>query len=126
MVHDYSGVVGRIAFGGGVEMAEQDSGARQGNAGAISIPRPLVLPETYNGEGDWSGWAEQFESVAAVNGWKEPKKLPWLRVRLVGRSARVPRRKAADVSLGTERFQVPAQGSYTWKPLLWAEGVDSY
>ena len=68
-------------------MAEQNGGVREGHPGAISTPRPLVLPETYNGEGDWSGWAEHFESVAAVNGWKEPEKLLWLRVRLVGRAA---------------------------------------
>ena len=68
-------------------MAEQsESGARQGGVGTSTL-RPLVLPEPYNGESDWSGWAEHFESVAAVNGWKEPEKLLWLRVRLVGRAA---------------------------------------
>ena len=52
-------------------MAEQsESGARQGGVGTSTL-RPLVLPEPYNGESDWSGWAEHFESVAAVNGWKE-------------------------------------------------------
>ena len=67
-------------------MAEQgESGARKGVG--TSTLRPLVLPEPYNGEGDWSGWAEHFESVAAVNGWKELEKLLWLRVRLVGRAA---------------------------------------
>ena len=77
-------------------MAEQDSRVREGNPGAISTSRPLVLLETYRGEGNWSGWAEHFESVAAVNGWKEPKKLLWLSVCLVGRAAiifkRVPDR----------------------------------
>lgn len=68
-------------------MAEQsDSGARQGGV-SVSTSRPLVLPVPYNGEGDLSNWTEHFESVAAVNGWKEPEKLLWLRVRLVGRAA---------------------------------------
>ena len=49
--------------------------------------RPVVLPETFNGEGDWSDWFEHFESVAAVNHWKDDEKLLWLRVRLIGRAA---------------------------------------
>ena len=49
--------------------------------------RPVVLPETFNGEGDWNDWQEHFESVAAVNRWQEQDKLLWLRVRLVGRAA---------------------------------------
>ena len=50
--------------------------------------RPLVLPETFNGEaGNWDEWIDHFESVAAVNGWETgADKLKWLRVRLTGRA----------------------------------------
>lgn len=36
------------------------------------------------GEGDYTEWQDQFESVAAVNGWDDAAKLLWLRVRLTG------------------------------------------
>lgn len=48
--------------------------------------RPLVLPETYSGEGEFSEWIVHFENVAAVNGWSEEAKLVWLKVRLTGRA----------------------------------------
>ena len=48
--------------------------------------KPLVLPETYTGEGEWSQWICHFENVAAVNGWDDDKKLLWLKVRLTGRA----------------------------------------
>jgi hypothetical protein len=49
--------------------------------------RPVVLPEMFNGEGDWSVWFEHFESVAAMNHWEDDKKLLWLRVYLIERVA---------------------------------------
>ena len=49
--------------------------------------RPVVLPEPYNGESSWTDWYEPFESMAAVNRWKNEEKLLWLRVRLVDRAA---------------------------------------
>ena len=53
------------------------------------LARPLVLPDTYSGEAgsyNWSDWIAHFENVAAVNGWDDPAKLLWLRVRLTGRA----------------------------------------
>ena len=60
-------------------------------SGAVEIEmssRPLVLPETFNGEaGNWDEWIDHFESVAVVNGWEtDADKLKWLRVRLTGRA----------------------------------------
>ena len=41
--------------------------------------RPVVLPEVFSGEGDFSHWIRHFESVAVVNGWEEDSvKLQWL------------------------------------------------
>ena len=45
-------------------------------------PRPLILPEPYSGEKDYTEWREHFESVAAINEWNDKAKLLWLRVRL--------------------------------------------
>lgn len=62
--------------------------------------RPVVLPEPYNGEGSWTDWYEHFESVAAVNRWKNEEKLLWLRVRLIGRAATAFKR-IPDAARGT-------------------------
>ena len=48
---------------------------------------PRVLPEPYNGKSSWTDWHEHFESVAAINRWKDGEKILWLRVRLVSRAA---------------------------------------
>ena len=55
--------------------------------------KPVVLPETFNGEKSWDDWIAHFESVADVNEWKEDAaKLKWLQVRLTGRAATAFRR----------------------------------
>ena len=48
--------------------------------------RPLVLPEPFKGDEDYTEWEDHFESVAAVNEWDDADKLKWLRVRLAGRA----------------------------------------
>ena len=88
--YDNIGVVGS-------GMGDQDQQQQQGpEAQAIGSRRPVVLPESFNGEGDWSDWIEHFESVAAVNRWTEEEKLLWLRVRLVGRAATAFKRVDED------------------------------
>jgi len=48
--------------------------------------RPVVLPETFSGEGEWTQWICHFENIAAVNEWNDAKKLLWLKARLTGRA----------------------------------------
>ena len=48
--------------------------------------RPLVLPESFNGETDYCDWIDHFENVAAMNAWDDNAKLQWLKVRLTGRA----------------------------------------
>jgi hypothetical protein len=47
--------------------------------------RPLVLPDSFSGEGNWSQWIYHFENVAEVNEWEDAKRVLWLKVRLTGR-----------------------------------------
>jgi len=41
------------------------------NASTRSMPRPIVTPEPYSGDGSYTDWNDHFESVAAVNGWDQ-------------------------------------------------------
>ena len=72
--HFYSGVVDRMSKGSDSATASRPS------------DRPVIVPEVYSGEQPWEDWIDQFESIAAINGWNEEKKLVWLKVRLTGRA----------------------------------------
>ena len=83
--------------------------------------RPLVLPESFNGETDYCDWIDHFENVAALNAWDESAKLQWLKVRLTGRTQtalkRIPEatRRSYSDTLATlkRRFEPDSKrGSY--------------
>ena len=61
---------------------EQAESGTQAPRGSAPMARPLVLPEPYSGEKDFTEWVDHFEDVAAINGWNENTKLAWLKVRL--------------------------------------------
>ena len=44
--------------------------------------RPLILPETFDKNGDFNEWISQFVDTADLNRWSESDKLWWLKVRL--------------------------------------------
>ena len=60
--------------------------AEDGEGFASRPSRPLVLPEVFNGEGNFDDWVSHFESVGAVNKWTDEDKVLWLRVRLTGKA----------------------------------------
>ena len=37
--------------------------------------RPVIIPDSYLGDGSWDEWIEHFESSALVNSWDGPTKL---------------------------------------------------
>ena len=55
-------------------------------AGNQRPSRPLVLPETFDGEKDFDEWISHFEDVADLNGLSDGDKLCWLKVRLVSKA----------------------------------------
>ena len=67
-------------------MSNLESGSSGGSAATQSTIRPVITPDPFSGEGSWDDWIGHFESVADDNGWEEPSKLLWLRVRLTGRA----------------------------------------
>ena len=87
--HSYSGVVGRMSKGSESATASRPS------------DRPVIIPEVYSGEQPWEDWIDQFESIAAINGWNEERKLVWLKVRLTGRAL-----------LAFRKFSVTTKASY--------------
>ncbi|KFD46522.1 hypothetical protein M513_12607 [Trichuris suis] len=49
--------------------------------------RPVVSPQTYDGEGCWQNWRTAFEQCSVLNRWTEQDKLQWLAVSLTGDAA---------------------------------------
>ena len=66
--------------------------------------RPLVLPDTFNGEGStWTDWKFHFNNVASVNAWDNDQKLLWLKVRLTDRAQRAIQLLPADTIASFDR-----------------------
>ena len=68
---------------------------------AVKVERPVITPELFSGERSWEDWIDQFESIAAINGWSDEQKLVWLKVRLTGRAL-----------LAYKKFSVTARSSF--------------
>ena len=79
-----AGAEARGGEGGGETGGETRDPPTAPGAGTAFGPRPLVLPETFDGTGNWSDWCFHLQNVASVNGWNEAQKLQWLRVRVTG------------------------------------------
>jgi len=94
--------------GGEAEAVATGGGGVETGGGSASLPtaetamalgsRPLVLPETFDGTGNWSDWCFHFENVAAVNSWSDSQKLQWLRVRVTGRAQKALHRLPTSAS----------------------------
>ena len=67
-------------------------GAAVGGAAAAAplqaFVRPAVMPEAFDGTGDWAEYAQYFEQCAQINGWGDPQKAQFLAVRLRGAAQR--------------------------------------
>ena len=110
IIHDYIGVVGRMAepdpsSGGGAvgggERTEPPLVGERGRPGSAAV-RPLVLPEPFDGVRSWGDWWFNFENVSTVNGWDDSQKLQWLRVRLTGRAQKALHRLPGPVASSYE------------------------
>ena len=52
----------------------------------VKTERSVITAEPFSGEQSWEDWIDQFETIAAINGWNDERKLIWLKVRLTGRA----------------------------------------
>ena len=71
--------------------------------------KPVVLPESFSGEGSWGDWLDHFNNVAPVNSWDAEQKLLWLKVRMTGRAQTVFK-KLPDVAKESFETAVTALG----------------
>ena len=62
----------------------------------MAVAKPIILPDTFSGEGRWDNWAVHFEHCANFNRWAEDDKLRFLKVRLIGRAQSVIQRLSDD------------------------------
>ena len=85
-----------MAEGGDGGDSTSGGGSGGGETAAVtgSTPRarPLVMPDTFSGDGKFDDWKEHFENVAAVNSWTDDEKLLWLKVRLTGKAQKAFKR----------------------------------
>uniref|UniRef100_A0A5S6Q2I3 RNA-directed DNA polymerase n=2 Tax=Trichuris muris TaxID=70415 RepID=A0A5S6Q2I3_TRIMR len=69
-------------------MAQRTGSAKPRDDTAVESPRrPVVMPQSYNGEGSWQDWKTSFDQCSALNQWTEQDKLQWLAVCLTGDAA---------------------------------------
>ena len=67
-------------------MATPSDNPVQDGERTATATRPLVLPEKFNGTGNFDEWISHFEGIAAINKWTEDDKSLWLKVRLTDKA----------------------------------------
>ena len=67
-------------------MATPSDNPVQDGKRTATATRPLVLPEKFNGTGNFNEWISHFEAIAAINKWTEDDKSLWLKVRLTDKA----------------------------------------
>ena len=76
------------------------------NTQPLGSLRPLIYPEVFTGDEDFSEWIQHFESVAVVNGWDDVTKLQWMHVRVTGKArVALARAKAESYKRAREALQ---------------------
>lgn len=86
------------------------------------MQRPVVMPEAYDGEGDWNVYIQYFNNCRAINGWTEDQSALVLGVRVQGAAQAFHATLQADVRADwdeltqafTARF-APAEGLALYK-----------
>ena len=51
-----------------------------------NMARPLIFPNKFSGEEDFSEWIAHFNSVSMVNGWSDDDRYKWLNVHVTGKA----------------------------------------
>lgn len=85
--------------------AQPDEGAVGGAQQGSKTKPPIVMPDVYTGEEEWSDWLFQFESCAALNDWDDDLKCKFIIVRLKG-------------TAGKALSDLVAETKKDWKKLL--------
>ena len=71
-------------------MQHGQSRDEDGNAGVNmnrpNMARPLIFPDKFSGDEDFSEWIAHFNSVSMVNGWSDDDRYKWLNVHVTGKA----------------------------------------
>ena len=59
-------------------MTTPENGDPPAEMGQQTITCPLVLPEKFDGTGNFEEWISHFESIAALNKWNKEEKSLWI------------------------------------------------
>jgi len=51
-----------------------------------SFERPLIYPEIFSGDKDFSEWIQHLENMAVVNGWDDITKSRWMHMLVTGKA----------------------------------------
>ncbi|CAG2228923.1 unnamed protein product [Mytilus edulis] len=62
---------------------------RRSTAGRKNQKRPIVMPDVFTGEEEWTDWLFQFESCSSLNDWNDGLKCKFIIVRLKGTAGKV-------------------------------------
>ena len=70
-------------------MPEQPSTSSEEGGGVVgaSVPRSNILPDWYDGQGDFCNWLRHFDTCSNTSGWSDSEKLRKLPAFLRGRAA---------------------------------------
>ncbi|CAC5374935.1 unnamed protein product [Mytilus coruscus] len=72
-----------------IKMAENGDAGQQG----AKTKRPVVMPDVFTGEEEWTDWLFQFESCSSLNDWDDGLKCKFIIVGLKGTAEIMGRRK---------------------------------
>ena len=64
----------------------EDSPPVQEGEPTVMATHPLVLPEKFNGTGNYNEWISYFKGIASINNWNEADKCLWLKVLLTDKA----------------------------------------
>ena len=71
-------------------MQHGQSRDEDGNAGVNmnrpNMARPLIFPDKFSSEEDFSEWIAHFNSVSMVIGWSDDDRYKWLNVHVTGKA----------------------------------------
>ena len=65
---------------------QQNNDLTHGKESTQPLGTPLIFPELFTGDKDFTEWIQHFRSMAVVNGWDDITRLQWMHVHVTGKA----------------------------------------